>query len=61
MDTHTRDNYSNPGCVHARRGLIIYIYINQHVDAIDLTSDLLHSKLSYLQIFAFNTIIIGLY
>ena len=21
---HTRDNYSNPRCAHARRGLIIY-------------------------------------
>ena len=22
--THTRDNYSNPRCAHARRGLIMY-------------------------------------
>ena len=24
--THTQDNYSNPRCVHARRGLIMYLF-----------------------------------
>ena len=25
--THTHDNYSNPRCAHARRGLIIMKYV----------------------------------